>query len=111
MRCGKTAPGQPGQILPTHGARKAPQQPFRARNQDTRRWFHLAVQGIYLSRTSAARRHPQLHHPDATILLLFDTGSAAAPQPLLPASTIAGLLLGHTDSTLSTRLVVQSSFS
>ena len=28
-----------------------------------------------------------------------------------PASTMAGLLLGHTDSTLSTRLVVQSSFS
>lgn len=32
-------------------------------------------------------------------------------RPYLPASTIAGLLLGHTDSTLSTRLVVQSSFS
>jgi len=29
----------------------------------------------------------------------------------LPASTIAGLLLGQTESTLSTRLVVQSSFS
>lgn len=28
-----------------------------------------------------------------------------------PASTMAGLLLGHTESTLSTRLVVHSSFS